>query len=152
MAKFESRSKGRVVKVKAEVCDWLEWLDGADQWAGLRSVVRLQRWRVDELGSQHHSTLYLLSSLRAANAILRGAVGRWAIENSLHWVLDVTFDEDACRTRDLNAAHNLALMRRMADNLLKLEPTKISIKGKRLLCASSRSFLCEALNALNVHA
>jgi predicted transposase YbfD/YdcC len=152
VARFESHSKGREVKVKAEVCDWLEWLEGAEQWAGLRSVVRLQRWRVDELGAEHHSTMYLISSLNAAKAILRGAVGRWAIENSLHWVLDVTFDEDACRTRDLNAAHNLALLRRMADNLLKLEPTKVSIKGKRLLCASSRSFLCEALNALNVHA
>jgi predicted transposase YbfD/YdcC len=152
VARFESRSKGRAVKVKAEVCDWLAWLEGAEQWAGLRSVVRLQRWRVDELGAEHHSTMYLISSLTGAKAILRGAVGRWAIENSLHWVLDVTFDEDACRTRDRNAAHNQALLRRMADNLLKLEPTKVSIKGKRLLCASSRSFLCEALNALNVHA
>jgi predicted transposase YbfD/YdcC len=152
VARLESRSKGRVVKVMAEVCDWLAWLEGAEQWAGLRSVVRLQRWRVDELGAEHHSTMYLISSLTGAKAILRGAVGRWAIENSLHWVLDVTFDEDACRTRDRNAAHNQALLRRMADNLLKLEPTKVSIKGKRLLCASSRSFLCEALNALNVHA
>jgi hypothetical protein len=83
---------------------------------------------------------------------LRGAVGRWDIENSLHWVLDVTFDEDACRTRDLNAAHNLALLRRLANNLLKLEPSILSIKGKRLLCASSRTFLCSTLNALNVHA
>lgn len=152
VARLQTRSKGREVKVKAEVCHWLEWLEGADQWAGLRSVVRLQRWRVDEHGVEHHSTMYLLSSLSAAKAILRGAVGRWAIENSLHWVLDVTFDEDACRTRDLNAAHNLALLRRMADNLLKLEPTKLSIKGKRLLCASSRSFLCEALKDLVVHA
>ena len=64
----------------------------------------------------------------------------------------MAFDEDACRTRDLNAAHNLALLRRLANNPLKLEPSPLSIKGKRLLCASSRSFLCSALNALNVHA
>jgi len=124
------KGKGRVrqnceVRVKAEVCGWLE---GADQWAGLRGAVLMQRWRFDEHGVEHHSTMYLLGSLSAAKAVLRGAVGHWAIENSLHWVLDVTFDEDACRTRDLNAAHNPALLRRMADNLLKLEPAKLSIK------------------------
>jgi predicted transposase YbfD/YdcC len=151
-AKVSTRSKGREVDVKVEVCDWLDWLEEAAQWPGLRSVARMQRWRVDELGGKHHTTLYLLSSLRDAKAILHGAVGRWAIENSLHWVLDVTFDEDACRTRDLNAAHNLALLRRLANNLLKLEPSTLSIKGKRLLCASSRTFLCSTLNALNVHA
>ena len=96
--------------------------------------------------------MYLLSTFTGANAILRGAVGRWAIENSLHWVLDVSFDEDACRTRDINAAHNLALLRRLAGNLLKFEDTTMSIKGKRLLCASSRTFLCNLLNAFNVHA
>ncbi len=96
--------------------------------------------------------MYLLSSLVGAKAILRGAVGRWAIENSLHWVLDVTYGEDGCRTRELNAAHNLALLRRLAGNLLKLEVSKMSIKAKRLLCASSRTFLSNALNAFNVHA
>jgi hypothetical protein len=51
-----------------------------------------------------------------------------------------------------NAAHNLALLRRLANNLLKFEPRTLSIKGKRLLCASSSTFVFSALNALNVHA
>lgn len=151
-AKLSTRSKGRQVEVKVEVCDWLGWLDVATQWPGLRSVTRLQRWRVDEHGNKHHTIMYLLSSLTGAKAILRGATGRWAIENSLHWVLDVTYDEDGCRTRDRNAAHNLALLRRMAGNLLQLEGSKMSMKAKRLLCASSRTFLSNALHALNVHA
>lgn len=151
-AQFKTRSKGRQVEVKVEVCDWLGWLEEAAQWPGLRSVTRLQRWRVDEHGVKHHTTMYLLSTLTGAKAILRGAVGRWAIENSLHWVLDVTYDEDGCRTREHNAAHNLAVLRRLAGNLLKLEGSKMSMKAKRLLCASSRTFLCGALNAFNVHA
>lgn len=151
-ARLKTRSKGRQVEVQVETCDWLDWLEETAQWPGLRSVTRLQRWRIDEYGTRHHTTMYLLSSLTGAKAILRGAVSRWAIENSLHWVLDVSFAEDACRTRDLNASHNLALLRRLAGNLLKLEGSKLSIKGKRLLCASSRTFLCNVLNAFNVHA
>lgn len=99
-----------------------------------------------------HTAMYLLSSPTGARAILRWATGRWAIENSLHWVLDVTYDEDRCRVRDGNAAHNLALLRRLSGNLLKLEGSKMSSKAKRFLCASSRAFLCRVLHALNVHA
>lgn len=151
-AKVQSKTKGREVDVTVEVSSWLDWLEGREEWAGLRSVARLQRRRVDEQGQKHHHTLYLISSLSNAQAILEAAVGRWAIENSLHWVLDVTFDEDACRTRDLNAAHNLSLLRRLGDNLLKKESSPMSIKGKRLLCATSRTFLCRALGLLFVHA
>jgi hypothetical protein len=48
--------------VKVEVCEWLDWLEEAAQWPGLRSVARMQRWRVDELGGKHHTTVYLLVS------------------------------------------------------------------------------------------
>lgn len=151
-ARLKTQSKGRQVEVKIEVCHWLGWLEEAGQWPGLRSVARLQRWRLDEHGVKHHTTMYLLSSLTGARAILRGATGRWAIENSLHWVLDVTYAEDRCRVSDGNAAHNLALLRRLSGNLLKLEGSQMSSKAKRLLCSSSRAFLCRVLQTLNVHA
>ena len=58
--------------------------------------------------------------------------GHWGIENSLHWVLDISFREDESRVRTGNAAENLALIRHMALNLLKQDNTsKVSIKGKR---------------------
>lgn len=79
-------------------------------------------------------------------------MGRWAIKSSQQWVLDVTFDEDAYRTRALNAARHLALLRRLAANLLKVEESKLSIRAKRLPCASSRIFLCNSLNAFKLHA
>ncbi len=151
-ATLESSTKGREVIVKLEACCWTGWLEGHDQWNGLRSVARMQRWRVDEEGASHHTTMYLISSLEDASAILHSAVNRWAIENSLHWVLDVTFGEDSCRTRDLNAAHNLVLIRRLAINLLKQEGSKKSMKAKRLLCATSPVWLCRALEQLSFHA
>jgi predicted transposase YbfD/YdcC len=56
----------------------------------------------------------------------------WRIENGLHWVLDVTFREDTSRVRERNAARNLALLRKVALNLVRTDSTlKASLKGKR---------------------
>ena len=67
----------------------------------------------------------------------------WGIENSLHWVLDVTFGEDQSRTRDRRLANNLALLRRFAIGLLKRHPSKHSIKGKRQIAGWNNNFLAE---------
>ena len=67
-----------------------------------------------------------LSGKRFAEAVR----GHWGIENSLHWVLDVTFDEDQTRTRNRRMADNLSWLRRLAISMLKRHPSKDSIKGK----------------------
>ena len=64
----------------------------------------------------------------------------WGIENELHWRLDVTFREDASRIRRGNAPHNLAVIRHVAMNLLKREPTEISARKKRIRAALNDSF------------
>jgi predicted transposase YbfD/YdcC len=76
---------------------------------------------------------YFLSSREADDEALTGAVRRhWSIENSLHWVLDVTSDEDQSRVRDETAASNWAVLRKMALNLLKSDSeADTSIKGRR---------------------
>jgi predicted transposase YbfD/YdcC len=71
----------------------------------------------------------------------------WSIENSLHWVLDVTFNEDASRVRQGNAADNLGLLRRLSINLLKHEPSQKSLKMKRYLAAMDNNFLLQVLAA-----
>jgi predicted transposase YbfD/YdcC len=77
---------------------------------------------------------YFISSLGAdAKQALRAVRGHWEVENSLHWVLDVAFREDACRTRTGHAPENLATLRHIAVNLLKQERScKLGIKSKRL--------------------
>jgi predicted transposase YbfD/YdcC len=111
----------------------LDWLEGREEWEGLRSVVMVEAERFigDRLSVE---TRYYLSSLENAAELLNGAVrSHWGVENSLHWVLDVTFNEDRSRIKKENAPENFGLLRRLALCLLKKETTsKRSIKGKRL--------------------
>ena len=74
--------------------------------------------------------------------------GHWAIENALHWQLDVTFGEDDHLLRHHHAAQHLTLVRKMALNLLKQDPTKRSIKNKRKRLAWDEPFLERLLAAL----
>lgn len=73
---------------------------------------------------------FLLSSHLSAERMLEVARTHWSIENQLHWVLDVDLNEDAVRSRKDNGPQNLALIRKLALNMLRLNPDKGSIKGK----------------------
>ena len=69
----------------------------------------------------------------------------WGIENSLHWVLDVTFGEDHSRLRTGHAPENLGLLRRLSLNLLKQEPSRQSIAMKRYRAAMDNNFVLKVL-------
>lgn len=71
--------------------------------------------------------------------------GHWGIENSLHWQLDVVFDEDGSRLTKRNAAENLALLRRLTVSLLRAHPAKLSSAKKRYAAALDPAFLEEIL-------
>jgi len=91
---------------------------------------------------------FFISSLEAdAEKIARAARSHWGIENSLHWVLDVAFDEDGSRVRTGEAPENLATMRRWTVNLIKSEKTKAkaSIKSRRKLAGWDDNYLSRLL-------
>ena len=73
---------------------------------------------------------YLLSKYLPAQRLLQIVRGHWSIENQLHWVLDVVFGEDACRTRKNNGPENFAILRRAAVNLVRAHPARISMRQK----------------------
>jgi len=71
----------------------------------------------------------------------------WSVDNSLHWVLDVIFNEDASRMRQGYAAENMALLRRLSVSLLKQEPSHMSLAMKRYNAALDNNFLLKILAA-----
>jgi len=95
-------------------------------------------------------TRYFISSERRNGANFACYVRRhWAIENSLHWVLDMTFREDESRIRDRVVADNLSWIRRFTITLLKRHPSKTSLVGKRRQAGWSFDFLMELI--LGIH-
>lgn len=112
-----------------------------DGWAGLHSIVMVERERREDDLVQHE-TAYFISSLPAdAKLLLHAVRSHWAIENTFHWTLDVTFREDDARLRTGDSAENFAVLRHSAFNLLKRHPAKLSLKRKRFKAALDDRFL-----------
>jgi predicted transposase YbfD/YdcC len=88
---------------------------------------------------------YLLSADLSAAQFGDVARAHWGVENSLHWVLDVTMNEDQARNRKDNGPENIALLRRLALNLAKLEGSKGSMKGKLKQAGWNDAFLIKLL-------
>jgi predicted transposase YbfD/YdcC len=141
-----SEGHGRTEARRCWATSALDWLVGREEWEGLRSVVFVESERfIGE--SLSVETRYYLSSLPNDAGLLNQAIrSHWGVENSLHWVLDVTFNEDRSRIEKENAPENFGLLRRLALCLLKKESTsKRSIKGKRLRASWDEAYLRRVL-------
>ena len=142
------KDHGRIEERKCWVTEDTAWFTEKAEWAGLRSFVMVEGRR-EVLGQAATvERRYFISSLPAdAKQALRAVRGHWQVENALHWVLDVAFREDACRTRTGNAPENLATLRHIAVNLLKQERScKLGIKSKRLKAGWDESYMLKVLN------
>jgi predicted transposase YbfD/YdcC len=117
-------------------------------WAGLATIVMVIRRCVDHAtGKTSDEVRYFISSLPAKVKRLAGAVRQhWGIENGLHWVLDVAFNEDRMRQRDRNGIENLALLNRLAVSLLRQDKTvKAGVKCKRKTAGWDDNYLLHLL-------
>ncbi|QDV78345.1 ISAs1 family transposase [Botrimarina mediterranea] len=114
-------------------------------WKGLKTIGQVVSI-TERDGKETSEVRYYLSSLSPGVKRFAEAVrGHWAIENSLHWVLDVTFREDESRSRDRRLAENLAALRRLAIGLLKQHPSKHSLKSKQRIAGWNVDFLTQVL-------
>jgi predicted transposase YbfD/YdcC len=117
-------------------------------WVGLATVVMVIRQCIDHTtGKVTDDVRYFISSLPARVRRLAGAVRQhWGIENGLHWVLDVAFNEDRMRQRDRNGIENLALLNRLAVSLLRQDKTvKAGVKCKRKAAGWDDDYLLHLL-------
>lgn len=122
-----------------------------NQWPGLKAIGMAVRTTQRADGTISGDVRYFISSVFISGKRFAEAVrGHWGIENSLHWVLDVTFDEDHSRTRKRRMADNLSWLRRFAISLLKRHPSEESIKSKSRMAGWSNEFLMEVLAAQGV--
>jgi predicted transposase YbfD/YdcC len=127
--------------------EYLESVGQAKKWANLQSIVMIIRKRIID-GQETVKTRFYISSLEAdAKRILKATHQHWSIENGLHWVLDIAFNEDRSRVRKDHAPANLAVLRHMAVNLLKQETSaKGGIKAKRLQAGWNEDYLLKVLS------
>jgi predicted transposase YbfD/YdcC len=128
--------------------DLLPLLNQADEWLGLQTIVIVERIRHLWNKTTHEFQYYLTSLASDCPKIATAIRQHWGIENSLHWTLDVTFNEDDCRVRSLHGPHNLALLRRFALNALNRESTfNRSLKHKSRRAAMNDTYMLKVLAA-----
>lgn len=123
----------------------------APRWIDLKSIGRITYTRTEPSGEVIVEKRHLISSLEPDNPIriLRAARMHWQVENSLHWSLDVTFNEDDCRIRDENAAVNFSWMRKFALGLLKNETSfKASIRRKQRKVCTNIDYLAKVVGQI----
>ena len=117
------------------------------RWPGVASVIMVERIRSTVARTQQERHYYL-SSLPPTVTTLHHAIRQhWRVENDLHWCLDVSFGEDRCRIRDLRAAENVAMVRRMALQLLKRQPGEtVGVPIRRLRAGWDNAYLVQVLS------
>jgi predicted transposase YbfD/YdcC len=123
----------------------------AQAWPGLKSVIMIESTREFINGREKERSkgkpstewrYYISSHSFDASEFNRKVRAHWSIENSCHWVLDVSFREDDCRIRTGDGAENFAILRRIAMNMIKREKsTKTSFNIKRLQAGWSTDYL-----------
>lgn len=115
------------------------------KWSGLATLVMVKRKRRLWHKTTYEVCFYITSLAPDASLLAQAIRAHWGIENSLHWVLDVTFREDPSRIRSGHGPENLGLLRRLALNLLNQEPSKQSLRQKRYRAAMDNDFVIRVL-------
>lgn len=141
------KDHGRIETRRCFVTEEIDWWEHKEDWKNLKTVVLVEAIREVIGGAKTLERRYFISSLGAnAEQALRAVRGHWAIENGLHWWLDIGFREDDCRVRAAKSAENLATLRHIGLNLLKQEKScKLGIKSKRKKAGWNETYLLKVL-------
>jgi len=142
---------GRIETRTAQVVtDFEPWVPAAKRWSNLQCLVAIRARREDQsTGEVSEETRYYVSSRvmepTEANERVRA---HWMVENRLHWCLDMTFGQDACRIRTGYATENFAVVRHFALNLVRnYRADRYSVPRRRRLCDYNREYREQVLKA-----
>jgi predicted transposase YbfD/YdcC len=139
---------GRIETRRVWATDQAQHLKLTEAWPGLASIACVRRVREVIGGDTSDERHYYISSIPGGDAarLAEAIRGHWGIENQLHWHLDVSFGEDACRVRKGHGAENFSRLRRIALNLLQRETTNPrGVKIKRLRAGWDHDYLLRVL-------
>jgi len=123
------------------------WLQERHDWPGLKGVVMVESTR--EIGDkiERETRFYITSLVLLAHALGPIIRSHWAVENSLHWVMDMVFRDDECRIRTDHAPANFTTLKHMTHNLIRKAPGKDSLRLKRKVAAWDDDFLASLIAA-----
>ena len=138
---------GRIETRTTTVIHDVTWLRERHDWPGLKAVVIVESTR--EIGDKiKHETRFYITSLVLLASFLGPIVrSHWAIENSLHWVMDMIFRDDECRVRTDHAPANFTIIKHIAHNLIRKAPGKDSLRLRRKVAAWDDKFLASLVAA-----
>ena len=125
---------GRIETRTATVSSEIGWLTKTQKWPGLRAIGKLVRERESDGKTSPETAYHVISTPMSAerfNQVVHAHWrAHWQVKNRLHWRLDVVMNEDQARSRAGHGAHNLAVLRHMALNVMQKDGTKESLRAK----------------------
>ena len=138
---------GRIETRWAWVLTDIDGIQERHVWPGLTACGAVQAERSIKGKTTRENRYFLLSEPLAPDQLLTKVWKHWRIENSLHWVLEVTMNEDQQRTRTGHGAANMALMQRMAVNMARVVPEqkKSSMRSKLKQAGWNNNYLLEII-------
>ena len=138
---------GRIETRNYTVIHDVAWLRKRHQWPGLNAVVVVESRREINRKITNETRFYITSLTIPATALGPMIRAHWAIENSLHWVMDMVFRDDECRVRTENAPANFVTCRHIAYNLIRKRPGKDSIRLRRKTAGWDDEYLASLIAA-----
>jgi predicted transposase YbfD/YdcC len=138
---------GRIETRTTTVIHDIAWLQERHDWPGLKGVVMIESIREINDKIERETRFYVTSLVLLADQLGPIIRSHWAVENSLHWVMDMVFRDDECRVRTDHAPANFTTLKHMATNLLRRAPSKDSLRARRKVAAWDDDFLATLIAA-----